>query len=73
MVIRLGEEHQQAEQQTDEVQTSCQINNFVTVVTTLIICLIYTVSIKKWCHCVFDYSSRILWSICVLFVPLETE
>ena len=32
----------------------------------------YTVSGKKRGHVIFNYNSRILWSIFVIFVPLET-
>jgi len=33
---------------------------------------IYTVSGKKRGHFIFNYNSRIFWSIFIIFVPLET-
>jgi len=32
----------------------------------------YTVSGKKRGHVIFDYNSRISWSIFIIFIPLET-
>jgi len=32
----------------------------------------YTVSGKKRGHVIFNYNSRISWSIFIIFVPLET-
>ena len=32
----------------------------------------YTVSGKKSCHFIFDYNSRISWSIFAIFSPVET-
>jgi len=32
----------------------------------------YTVSGKKRGHVIFNYNSRILWSIFIIFIPLET-
>ena len=34
--------------------------------------LLYTVSRKKRGHVIFNYNSRISWSIFIIFVPLET-
>jgi len=34
--------------------------------------LFYTVSGKKRGHVIFNYNSRIFWSIFIIFVPLET-
>jgi len=27
---------------------------------------------EKRCHIIFDYNSGISWSICIVFIPLET-